>query len=413
MTPEELKGQIEGQVAELKKIVTETTAKVAEDSKANIEDQKAQIAALTAKMVANDEAKQKHLDELQGNFQKLKEEGAGAKAAQMNIGQMIVKNLEGVRKEDFEHFKTSRRPFSWEQKDAATMVFGTQTSGQVVDNAYVPGIFGTQRRNVRMRTLLPMGMTTGDKVPFVYQTGGEGAAAATLEGAGKTLFDKDIALKEAPVRKIAGYARISEELLNDLPAIQAFITNQGVEDLLDAEDTMILTGANDTAPSFTGLTINALTSSAINANVTTSNPNKWDAIIGGLSALAASNYSANAIVVNPVDYYSMLMSKATSGGEYHNGNILIAGGVIYIAGIPVSVSTAITAGSFLLGDFARGAQLFQRDGISVRFYDQDQDNAIKNLVTIVIEERLTLARYYPSSFFYDTYSDVITAITAS
>ena len=413
MEPNEIKSQIEAQVKELKSLVETANAKVAADANANIADLKSQIEGLSSKIVTSDAERQKAFDELQGNFQRLKNEGAGKEAAKLNIAQQVVKGLEAEHKAAFDEFKNSKRPFAMELKGAATMVFGTQTTGQVVDNAYVPGIFGTQRRMTRMRSFLPQGTTAGDKVPFVYQTGGEGAAAATQEGAGKTLWDKDIAQKEAPVRKIAGYARISEELLNDLPAIQAFLTNQGIEDVLDAEDTMILTGANDTTPNFTGLTINALTSANINAALTTASPNNWDAIIGGLSALAASNHMADTIVINPVDYYTMLISKASTGGEYHNGNVLIQGGQVFIAGIPVSVSTAISAGSFICGDFARGAQLFQRDGISVRFYEQDQDNAIKNLVTIVIEERLAMPIYYASKFFYDSFADVKSAITAS
>lgn len=413
MNPEEIKTQIEGLKSHLNELVNTATAKVAEDAGANIKDLKGQIENITNRITELDAAKQKHLDELQGNFQRLKEQGAGKKAAQMNIAEMAVKALENEYKEVFNASKKTKAPFTMELKTAGTMTFSASTTGQVVDNAYVPGIVGLQRRNTRIRQFLPVGTTSGDKVPFVYQSGGDGAAAFIAEGVVKPAIDKDIVLKEAPIRKVAGHIRVSEELLNDLPAIQAFLTNQGIEDLLDKEDTMLLTGANDNAPNFTGLTIDALTAANINANVTTSNPNNWDAIIGGLSALAAADHMADTILVNPVDYYTMLMSKATSGGEYHNGNVLIQGGQVLVGGIPVSVSTAITAGSFLLGDFARGAQIFQREGISVRFFEQDQDNAIYNLVTIVMEERLTLARYYPTKFFYDSFSDVKTAITAS
>jgi HK97 family phage major capsid protein len=409
MTPEEIKSQVET----LKGLVTQATEKVAADSKADITDLKGQIEGLTTKMVATSAEQQKHLDEIQANYQKLRDQGAGKAAAKMNVAQMVTKALETEYKETFEASKKTKAPFNMELKDVGTMTFGASTTGQVVDNTYVPGIFGYARRNARIRQFLPIGTTNGDKVPFVYQSGGEGAPTAIAEGVIKPKIDKDITLKEAPIRKIAGHMRISEELLNDLPAIQAFLTNQGIEDLLDVEDTMLLTGANDTAPNFTGLTIAALTAANINANVTTSNPNNWDAIIGGMSALATANHMADTILVNPADYYTMLMSKATSGGDYHNGNVLIQGGQVFVGGVPVSVSTAITAGSFLLGDFARGAQIFQREGISVRFFEQDQDNAIYNLVTIVLEERLTLARYYPTKFFYDSFSDVKSAITAS
>jgi hypothetical protein len=71
-------------------------------------------------------------------------------------------------------------------------------------------------------------------------------------------------------------------------------------------------------------------------------------------------------------------------------------------------STAL-ADKFIVGD-RNYATIAVRAGISVRFYDQDQDNAIKNLVTVVIEERLALVVKRTDAFIYGDFSDARTAL---
>ena len=46
-----------------------------------------------------------------------------------------------------------------------------------------------------------------------------------------------------------------------------------------------------------------------------------------------------------------------------------------------------------------------REGVSVRFYDQNEDDAIYNLVTVVIEERLTVVVDRADRIIYGDFSD--------
>ena len=72
-------------------------------------------------------------------------------------------------------------------------------------------------------------------------------------------------------------------------------------------------------------------------------------------------------------------------------------GQLSIAGLNVRKTNKITQDSFLLGDFTK-AQIFQRMAPQLRFFEQDQDNVIKNLVTVRIEERIALAILKASAF---------------
>jgi len=54
-----------------------------------------------------------------------------------------------------------------------------------------------------------------------------------------------------------------------------------------------------------------------------------------------------------------------------------------------------------------GAQVFDRKAASVNFYDQDENNAQLNLITVVIEERLTLVIYRPNAFVYGDFASAL------
>ena len=265
------------------------------------------------------EAIQKQLDVQSTEIKKLRAEGVSAKEALgMTMQETIMKALD-TESEAFKLFKESpanplpRNEFEIvNQKAVGTMTFGSNATGQVVDNVYVPGIVGTQRRRTRIRQFLSGGVTSGDAVPFVQQTGGEGAANVTDEGTAKSQADKDIQLVSAPVRKITEYIRVSDEMLSDLPALSSFLTSQAIDDVLDKEDQQLLYGTGSGTPTqlegltvATGVLSDANIPSAILASITA--PQEVDAIYAAFATLAAAEYMADTVIINPVDYYKIVM----------------------------------------------------------------------------------------------------------
>ena len=73
-------------------------------------------------------------------------------------------------------------------------------------------------------------------------------------------------------------------------------------------------------------------------------------------------------------------------------------------GSPIIPHTTVTSDKYFLGDFTK-LVVGQRAGLSVRFYDQNEDDAIKNLVTVVIEERITFAADRNDRVIYGDFSD--------
>lgn len=95
------------------------------------------------------------------------------------------------------------------------------------------------------------------------------------------------------------------------------------------------------------------------------------------------------------------MNKATGSGEYDNPNGVVGyvNGQLNIAGLNARTTNQMGVGEFLVGNFNH-AQLFQRLAPQLRFFEQDQDNVVKNLVTVRIEERIALAILKTTSFVH-------------
>jgi len=58
----------------------------------------------------------------------------------------------------------------------------------------------------------------------------------------------------------------------------------------------------------------------------------------------------------------------------------------------------ITAGTVLVGSFKYGAEVFWRQGLTLEFTNSDQDDFIKNLITVRCELRAALAVPHPLAF---------------
>lgn len=398
---------IKSEVAKLKNEINSqidlANKKAEEGSRGEIESLKSSIEGKITELLSKTAKGEKELKATQAELQRLKNEGAGREAGKMTLAGAIVKSMKAAEAE-IKQFAETKSGFTIDTKSADIMT----TVAGTVDNPFDPAIRGKVNRQTRLRSFMTVAPMTGNSYTFVREASNNNNAAFIVEGAEKPLSDNVLAPVEAPARKVAHHKRISEENLNDIPALSAFLATQSTEELFDKEDLMIFSGANNTAPNFKGFSISALKAAQIPASFETTSPNKFDAILAGLATLAARNYIADTVIVNPVDYFQMLSIKNTVN---YLSPITFTGGQAFLAGYALEMSTAIPIGTFTVANFNRGAALLQRDPLSIRFYDQDRDNAIKNLVTVVLEERIAMPIYYEDMFFVDTYANVITGIT--
>ena len=111
-------------------------------------------------------------------------------------------------------------------------------------------------------------------------------------------------------------------------------------------------------------------------------------------------YPPSGYVLHPTDWAKIELLK-DSTQRYLIGSPL--GSVTpHLWGLPVVATPAIQATKFLTGAFKLGAQIFDRMAIEVVISTENEDDFVKNLVTIRCEERLALAVYRPAAFITGT-----------
>lgn len=79
-------------------------------------------------------------------------------------------------------------------------------------------------------------------------------------------------------------------------------------------------------------------------------------------------------------------------------------GQLYFNGVPVYKSTAMNIQSYLVGDFAMGAQLMEREEPRVEFFEQDNTNVRQNKITVRIEGRVAFPIYATAAFITGTFA---------
>lgn len=399
---------MEGQLKELDSTLETKIKKANQELENSVSDKvdqklKDEVKSLT-------ETREEKLKQLQENLDTLdaKIQTNGPAQSEKTFGEMLE---EKMQEEDFKQKWGDNRSANVFMEKLTGKAVGTMTeanslTGEVIPPTRRESIVELAQRATHIRSLLPQGTMTGNTYRFVQETAGEGAADVTAEGTDKNQVDYDMETTDAPVRKITAFASISEEMLDDIPALRSFLSRRLSKDLRKKEDQQLLYGTG-VGQNITGLTINAAAFSAVAAD---SNAQIIDLLIQIYAQLESNEYEANGVLLSPRDYYMIQTTKDADGAYVKNDLVTTTGGQLFIAGIPVFRNTALSVGEYVVGDWLNAAQIFDRVGVNIRFYEQDKDNVRKNLVTTVAEERLAFPIFYPDAFVHGTLSTDITKI---
>ena len=304
--------------------------------------------------------------------------------------------------------KGNARSASFELK--ADMTTGADFTGEVIPADRVPGYKFDPTRPVHVRQLLATGSTQSDVVRYVKESGYSNGAAATAEGVTLGQSDFDMTAADANVRKIGTYFRISEEMLADTPQLTSYLSARAPEKLLEVEDTQILSGDG------TGANLSGIITDAADFDVSSSgafyqsveSANEFDVIVAALNQLALLNYNADCIMLNPTDFNKILLLK-DSTNKYLKDQVY-NGLQPSFSGVKVIQNTAIAAGSFLIGNFGVGTQLWVRQGVNVEFFREDGTNVRDGFVTVRVSERVALTNYLPNAFVNGSFATAIASL---
>lgn len=290
--------------------------------------------------------------------------------------------------------------------DLKDMTFGNAFTTAGASVTYVkPGIIELPKRKLHIRELLQGGgMGAKSTFDFVKEITGTGAIANAAEGAQKAQFG--LKLQETSVRAewIAGFLKISRNMLDDVEGMTTFLQSRLPELLLRAEDSQVLNGSG-VQPNLLGIQSagNYTAYSSATAAV-----NRAEMLVYAISQLESLDREANGVLIHPADWYTLWLYKGSTSGEYTLPVNLIEriGGQLFVAGVPVFKSTAQDQSLFLVGDWTMGANLITREPARVEFFYEDGTNVQTNQVTVRIEERVALPVYGNDYFILGDFASV-------
>ncbi|MDE4593569.1 phage major capsid protein [Sinorhizobium meliloti] len=324
--------------------------------------------------------------------QKLARGGGNKNTPEKTIGEQFVED-QGVK--DWAQSSPSKGKADVRFK--ATITSATTdtagAAGAAVETTRLPGILALPQRRLTVRGLISPGRMDGNSLEYVRETGFTNSAAPVAETAAKPESDLKFDLVTTSAKVIAHWMKASRQILDDFSQLRSIIDQRLLYGLAYVEEGQLLNG-DGTGQNLHGIIPQA---TAYAAAFTPDAPTAIDTLRLAQLQAALAEYPATGHVMHPTDWARIELEKDTTG-RYIIGNPQgMIGPTLW--GLPVVATQAIAVDKFLTGAFRLGAQLFDRWDARVEAGFVN-DDFIKNLVTILAEERLALAVYRPEAFIY-------------
>lgn len=307
--------------------------------------------------------------------------------------------------------KLNRVEFAVQLKDGTSLIDFSRKSlvysadavgGGLVANDRRPGILELLQREIMLLDMVPRVGTDSDTVEYVREDTFTNNAAFTAEatattGTSGTKPESALAYsaQTAAVRTLAHWIPVTNRMLSDAPAIRGIINSRlllGLQLILEAQ---MLTGDGN-GENFTGI----LNTAGVNIQAAGTD-SVLDRIYKGRTQVRVTGRARpTAVVLHPNDFQDIRLARenvATATlGQYLMGPPSVTGATT-VWGIPVVETDAETENTALVGDFAMGATLFDREQAAIRVGTID-DQFVRNMQTILAELRAAFVVWRPTAF---------------
>lgn len=228
---------------------------------------------------------------------------------------------------------------------------------------------------------------SGNAVTYYTENAFEGTSPAVVaEGAKKAQGHPSYTAHTEALKKIAGFVKETDEVLEDNDFLASAVKDAMVYRLAKVEDGTIVT----TILAASGTQSATYTDSGNDGDADT----LADGILLAKSMIdSATPYSASCVIMNPADFFALQTAKDDNGqylgggffsGAYGNGQYA---GAYNPWGLRVMTDSNVTQGTVIIAA-EEAVKVYRKGGASVKVYEQNEDDAIYNRVTVIAEERL-------------------------
>lgn len=307
-----------------------------------------------------------------------------------------------VEDKEFQAYAKSQREdgiagkqFRFRTKDITSL---SGSGGAGIYSDQLPGVIENPLRPLSIRDLLMPGRTASNLLEWIQELSFTNSADVVSEGTLKPQSELTYERKNTGVSTIAHWIRATKQVLADFPQLASLINGRLRWGLKIKEEDQLLFG-DGTGENLLGLVPQATAyNSAAFANPSDT---MIDVLRHAMLQVRLSFYPSTGHVLSPTDWHYIELTK-------DNENRYIMASPTgrtppMLWGLPVVESDAMHNGNFMTGSFRMAAQVFDREDAAILVSTEDQDNFVKNLVTILCEERLALLVYRPLAFVYGAF----------
>ncbi|RDL25110.1 phage major capsid protein [Serratia fonticola] len=271
------------------------------------------------------------------------------------------------------------------------------SAGSLIQPMQVPGIVMPGLRRLVIRDLLAQGRISSNSLEYVREKLFTNNAAPVKEKAQKPESDLTFSKETANVKTIAHWIQASRQVMDDAPMLQSYVNNRLLFGLAFKEEDQLLNG-DGTGDNLTGINQVA---TAYDVTLNATGDTRADMIAHAIYQVTESEFSASGIILNPRDWHNIALLKDNEGRYIFGGPQAFTSNIMW--GLPVVPTRAQTQNTFTVGGFDLASQVWDRMDATVEVSREDRDNFVKNMLTILCEERLALAHYRPQALIKGTF----------
>jgi HK97 family phage major capsid protein len=266
----------------------------------------------------------------------------------------------------------------------------TTAAGWAPESIRIPRVELDPQRPIAIADRVPFFTTAQAAVVYMEETTFTNNAAEAAEGAAFGEAALVLTERTSTVRKIAVQIPITDEQLEDVSQVGAYV-NQRLSYMIRARlDSQIIAG-NGTAPNLEGTNnVTGITTQAKGSDPTP------DAVYKAIRACRATGFAEpSAVLVHPNDWQDIRLLRDTNGNYIWGPPSAAAPEQIW--GVPVTVSAAVTENTITLGDYAGFSGLYVRRGVDLQVgYTGSQ--FVEGEKTVRADMRVALVHFRPEAF---------------
>lgn len=260
----------------------------------------------------------------------------------------------------------------------------------------------TEQRMLRIEDIMADERTSSNAVEYLTFTPATPAAGFVAQGALKPETGMTLGTATAPVRTLAVWLPVTEQQLQDIPQIQGMIDNELLFQLGFVKERQIVWGGG-TGEDFLGI----FNTPGVDAGRAVAGDTLLDRIRRAITDVRVAELMPNGVVLHPYDSEVLDLLKG-SDSHYVWAVVTDNNGAQRVWGLnkvesqamqkpTLSGANTVYERRVLVGDFVRGASLWQRQdaGVAVGYVN---DDFIRNKRTIRAEERAAFGVKRPLAF---------------